>query len=182
MSETQWSWACVPGHAAIEQPRNRDERKALVFKLRAQGEPIGVIARVVGLNRNTVVGYLQSAPSPPSPPTPRHPEFRSLGHHARWSPQRDRAALRMLNENVSVPEIAVSLGVSTGTLRRRLEAIAPDWQGKDADVAVKAKEPKTFENPVEIRPALPAGSPISWGALIRGTCLEGLEWPGDDAG
>jgi hypothetical protein len=30
----------------------------------------------------------------------------------------------------------------------------------------------------ELRPPLPAGHPVSWGALTRGTVLDGEAWPG----
>ncbi len=30
----------------------------------------------------------------------------------------------------------------------------------------------------ELRPPLPAGDPVSWGAITRGTVLEGMPWPG----
>ena len=30
----------------------------------------------------------------------------------------------------------------------------------------------------EVRPPLPAGHPVSWGAITRGTVLDGVPWPG----
>lgn len=178
MSETSWSWADVPGREVPDQPRDRAERKELARKLRAQGEPIGVIAKLLRVGRNTVVSDLQKS-EPPAPPEPKHPEYRSLGRHDRWTPQREHAVVRMLEDGVSIPEIAIALGVSTSSLRRRIGIIAPGWQGETAGAPIKAKEP---DKTVEDRQALPAGSPTSWGALIRGTCLEGLEWPGVQAG
>ena len=32
-----------------------------------------------------------------------------------------------------------------------------------------------------IRPPLPAGHPESWGAITRGTVLDGIPWPGPSA-
>ena len=34
----------------------------------------------------------------------------------------------------------------------------------------------------DTRQPLPAGHPESWGLITRGTCLEGVPWPGPAAG
>jgi hypothetical protein len=183
MSETSWGWDDVPGHALVNAPRNKAERRELVISLRKQGTPIGNISRMLGISRNAVVSDLHSAAPAPAPEPKTHPEFRSLGHHNAWTPQRDNAVLRMLEADVPIAEIARHLGVGDTALRRRIGIIAPDWRPACSAGApptpIKAKKP---EKTVEIRQALPAGSPVSWGAITAGTCLEGLAWPGADAG
>jgi hypothetical protein len=84
-----------------------------------------------------------------------------------WTDVQDAKIRRMRAENASWDCIAAAVGVTRWTAierGRRLGARLP---------------PPDFEPPGEDpeRPPLPSGHPETWGAIIKGTSLEGTPYP-----
>ena len=84
-----------------------------------------------------------------------------------WTLVQDTQIKRMRAEAASWDTIAAAIGVTRWTAierGRRINARLP---------------PPDFEPPPEDpeRPALPAGHGATWGMMIRGTCLEGMDYP-----
>jgi hypothetical protein len=85
-----------------------------------------------------------------------------------WTEAQDMQIRRMRASRASWDIIAAAVGVTRWTVierGRRLNARLPP--------------PDTDDQPIEDpeRPPLPAGHPESWGAIIRGTTLEGVVYP-----
>lgn len=84
-----------------------------------------------------------------------------------WTEVQDLKIKRMRAERVSWDVIAVAVGVTRWTVierGRRLGARLPP-----ADFELPPEDPE--------RPALPPGHPDTWGAITRGTVLEGVPYP-----
>ena len=84
-----------------------------------------------------------------------------------WTEAQDLTIRRMRAESATWDAIAHAIGVTRWTVierGRRLGARLP---------------PPDYEPPAEDpeRPPMPPGHPESWGAIIRGTCLEGMPYP-----
>lgn len=84
-----------------------------------------------------------------------------------WLPSQDHAIRRMRAEGATWDAVADRISVS------RWSAIARGrWLGAAAPrPGCVVAEPERGEEP------LAAGHPASWGAIIKGTLLEGAAWP-----
>lgn len=66
-------------------------------------------------------------------------------------------------------EVARALGCAAWTVHDRMKAIGHRPEALDRQIVDEAPEDLT-------RDPLPAGHTISWGAITRGSCLEGEVW------
>jgi hypothetical protein len=84
-----------------------------------------------------------------------------------WTEVQDTKIKRMRAERAAWDTIAIAVGVTRWTVierGRRLGARLP---------------PPEFEPPPDDpeRPPLPSGHEATWGAIVRGTSLEGMQYP-----
>lgn len=92
---------------------------------------------------------------------------------AGWTAQRDGVLRRLRAAGAGWPEIGKVLEVSADVARERGRRIGATWARAqvqpapdDPDLSDPAREP------------LPAGHPLAWSLLTRGTLLHGSDWPG----
>lgn len=94
-------------------------------------------------------------------------EEADLPKRIEWTAVQDMKIKRMRAESASWDSIALAVGVTRWTVierGRRLGARLP---------------PPDFEPPSEDpeRPPLPPGHRETWGAIVKGMCLEGMPYP-----
>ena len=85
----------------------------------------------------------------------------------RWTNDEDSFIIRARQRRVTLAAIADRLGMPLSVLRRRveqLEARGAPRERNQAELAMGWRMP------------LPAGHPISWGAITQGTLLEGVRF------
>ena len=84
-----------------------------------------------------------------------------------WTDAQDMQIRRYRAEGASWDTIAAILGVTRWTAIERARRLG-----------VRSPLPGTIPSePDPDRPAMPAGAPNTWGAITRGTVLEGLLYP-----
>lgn len=84
-----------------------------------------------------------------------------------WTAVQDMKIIQMRAESASWDSIAAEVGVTRWTAierGRRLGARLPP-----ADIEPLTDDPD--------RPPLPPGHPETWGAIVKGMCLEGMPYP-----
>ena len=79
-----------------------------------------------------------------------------------WTDGQDAQIRRLRTEGASWDIIALALGFTRWTVIERARAIGAEHRPPNARPFVEDAE----------RPPLPAGHAESWGAIVRGTCLE----------
>ena len=86
-----------------------------------------------------------------------------------WTEGQDAQIRRLRTEGTNWDMIAQALGLSRWTVSER---------GRRLGVF---KRPRRGPVPPDDRQTLPAGHPDSWGAITKGTCLEGIAFvpPGE---
>lgn len=89
-----------------------------------------------------------------------------MGKRIVWTDGQDMRIRRLRTEGATWDTIAAQLGLARWTIIERAA-----WLGVRPPLATTA-----FLDDV-MRPPLPAGHPDSWGAINRGTALEGHPYP-----
>jgi hypothetical protein len=95
-----------------------------------------------------------------------------VAHRLEWTPEIDARLLELRRRRVPWPEISRELRFGRGGCieRGRFLGLAPHVRAAMAVVAARVH-----------RGPLPAGDPVSWGAICAGTILDGMSYP-DPAG
>lgn len=84
-----------------------------------------------------------------------------------WTEVQDLKIRRMRAESESWDAIAIAIGVTRWTAIERGRRLGARLPPPDHEPCGEDPE----------RPALPSGHPETWGAIIRGTFLEGTPYP-----
>ena len=84
-----------------------------------------------------------------------------------WSEAQDATIRRMRAENASWDSIAAAVGVTRWTVIER---------GRRLGARLSHPEEDPVSDDLE-RPTLLPGHPDTWGAIIKGTSLEGMPYP-----
>lgn len=114
-----------------------------------------------------------------------------MQEHKPWSREDDALIVcSILDDDLTIREVTSLLGRARETVRRRVYALAEEnprlrevlderilkAQG-NAGLVRLGRPPKNPPAPAKKRPPqidpLPVGHPLTWGAITRGTCLEG---------
>jgi hypothetical protein len=95
-----------------------------------------------------------------------------------WTEEADTMLLGLRRDGTTWDGIAAAIGVSRNAAidrgkRLLLEAGSPELAAARLPARPAAPRPP----PVEDRPPLCAGHPVTWGLLVAGTCLDGAEYP-----
>lgn len=97
---------------------------------------------------------------------------RGLGPSYRltWTQQADQRLAKMREQGTSLRCMARAFGLSRSVITARARMIGLEIPGRPAPA------PKSTGELPDNRDPLPAGDPISWGLITRGTSLEGSQY------
>jgi hypothetical protein len=86
-----------------------------------------------------------------------------------WTEDQHATIRRMIEGGQPRSDIARALGVASWTIREYARLHGFSWPVADGGEAAWHGDPH--------RQPLPPGHDVSWGAITRGSCLEGVRYP-----
>ena len=95
-----------------------------------------------------------------------------------WKPEEDEYLAQAVCAGLFYDEIAARLGRSRSAIIERRKKLRVERQ-PETPAPAPVNDPMADAPRTVFRTALPAGDPITWGAITAGTWLEGAPYPLD---